>query len=185
MSTRAKVLVPLAEGFEEIEVAAIVDVLRRAQLEVTTAGLKPGPVRGAHGITFLADTVWSDVDPEAFDVLVLPGGGPGTQNLAADPRILDAVRRFEATERRVAAICAAPTVLHAAGILAGRSATAYPSVRATLRGVDLVEDRPVVRDGRVTTSQGPGTAIAFALDLVAQLAGDARAAQLARDLIAR
>lgn len=178
-----RVLVPLAEGFEEIEFATIVDVLRRAELTVTVASLLPGPVRGAHGVTVLADADWSSIDVGEFDALVLPGGQPGTRNLAADARVLDAVRSFAASERPVAAICAAPMVLHAAGILAGRAATAYPSVRGSLVGVRVVLDRAVVRDGGVTTSPGAGTAMEFALDLVAQWAGRARAEELARSMI--
>jgi 4-methyl-5(b-hydroxyethyl)-thiazole monophosphate biosynthesis len=183
MKRPTRVLVPLAEGFEEIEFAAIVDVLRRGGLDVVTAAIRPGAVRGAHGVTVAADREWKDVDTESFDLLVLPGGQPGTNHLKADARVLDAVRRFESSGRRVAAICAAPTVLHAAGILAGRSATSYPGVRDALAGVALVADRAVVRDGRVTTSQGPGTAIAFALDLVAQAAGEERADEVARALL--
>jgi len=183
--TSLRVLVPLAEGFEEIEFATIVDVLRRAEFTVTTASLVPGPVRGAHGITVMADIDWASIDARAFDTLVLPGGQPGTRNLAADPRVLDAVRSFAASERPVAAICAAPIVLHAAGILAGRKATAFPSVRAALTGVRVVEDRAVVRDGGVTTSPGAGTAMAFALDLVAQWGGQARADELARSIVVR
>ena len=183
MQRTTRVLVPLAEGFEEIEFTAVVDVLRRAGFDVTVAGLRAGPVRGAHGLAVVPDRAWDEVDTESFDLLVLPGGQPGTRNLAADERVLDAVRRFDSSGRRVAAICAAPTVLHAAGILAGRSATAWPGVRATLTGVNVVADRPVVRDGRVTTSQGPGTAIAFALDLVAQIAGPAKAHELADALL--
>lgn len=180
-----RVLVPLADGFEEIEFTTIVDVLRRAEFTVTTASLVAGPVRGAHSITVIADVDWATIDPSAFDALVLPGGQPGTRNLAADERVLDAVRSFASSARPVAAICAAPTVLHAAGILAGRTATAFPSVRASLVGVRLVEDRAVVRDGGVTTSQGAGTAMAFALDLVAQWGGMARADQLADSMIVR
>lgn len=175
---------PLAEGFEEIEFATIVDVLRRADLDVTVVSLRPGPVRGAHGITMLADADWSAIDPRSFTALVLPGGQPGTRNLASDPRVLDLARRLESEGRHVAAICAAPLVLHAAGILQGRRATAFPSVRSSLTDVTVVEDESVVRDRAVTTSQGAGTAMEFALDLVAQLAGDARAAELRRVLIA-
>lgn len=183
METHA-ILVPLAEGFEEIELTAIVDVLRRAGLDVTVASLRPGPVRGAHGITIQADADWTEVDLDRITALVLPGGQPGTRNLAADPRVLELARRLESRGKHVAAICAAPTVLHAAGILQGRRATAYPSVRASLSSVSVVADEPVVRDRLVTTSQGPGTAIEFALDLVEQLAGAARAAELRRDMIA-
>lgn len=183
MSSTRTVLVPLAEGFEEIEFTTIVDVLRRAGLRVTTASLHPGPVRGAHGITVLADAEWSATDVNAFDVLVLPGG-PGTKSLAADERVLDLVRAFESAGRHVAAICAAPTVLHAAGVLKGRRATAFPSARPKLTGAIVVEDERVVRDRLVTTSQGAGTAMEFALDLVAQLVGEPQASALRSEMIA-
>lgn len=183
MKTAHKIAVPLAEGFEEIEFVTIVDVLRRAGLDVTVIALEPGPVRGAHGIAMLADAEWARVDTSSFTALVLPGGQPGTSNLVADPRVLELARRLESQGRHVAAICAAPTVLHAAGILQGRRATAYPSVRGSLTGVAVVEDQAVVRDRMVTTSQGPGTALEFALDLVAQFAGEARAAELRRAMV--
>ncbi len=185
MKPAHKIAVPLAEGFEEIEFTTIVDVLRRADLDVTVLALKPGPVRGAHGIAMLADAEWAKADTASFTAIVLPGGQPGTRNLAADPRVLELVRRLEAQGRPVAAICAAPTVLHAAGILEGRRATAFPGVRASLSGATVVEDEPVVRDRMVTTSQGPGTALAFALDLVAQWVGEPRAAELRRAMIVR
>lgn len=180
-----RVLVPLAEGFEEIEFATIVDVLRRAEIEVTVVSLRPGPVRGAHGITMVADADWSEIESGAYTALVLPGGQPGTRNLAADERVLALARRLESLGRPVAAICAAPTVLHAAGVLRDRRATAFPSVRAALVGVDVVADERVVRDRGVTTSQGAGTAMEFALDLVAQWRGDAAAAELRRSMIVR
>lgn len=184
MDTPHAILVPLAEGFEEIEFTTIVDVLRRAGLDVTVASLRPGPVRGAHGITMLADADWAQIDTGRFTALVLPGGQPGTKNLAADGRVLDLARRLEKDGRHVAAICAAPTVLHAAGILQGRRATAFPSVRASLTGVSVVTDETVVRDRLVTTSQGAGTAMDFALDLVAQLVGEPQAARLRSEMIA-
>lgn len=184
MKPAHEIAVPLAEGFEEIEFAAIVDVLRRAELSVTIVSLRPGPVRGAHGVTVVADADWSQVDPASFTALVLPGGQPGTRNLAADPRVLDLARKLDSQGRHVAAICAAPTVLHAAGILKGRRATAFPSARASLSGVTVVEDEAVVRDRTVTTSQGPGTAIDFALDLVAQMVGPGRAAEIRSAMIA-
>ncbi len=184
MQRAHQVLVPLAEGFEEIEFTTITDVLRRAELRVTSVSLRPGPVRGAHGIQILADADWSEIRIDAFDVLVLPGGQPGTNNLVADARVLDAVRSFVAAGQHVAAICAAPLVLQAAGVLDGRRATAFPSARGSLPGATVVADERVVRDRRVTTSQGAGTAMDFALDLVAQLVGEARAVELRHTLVA-
>jgi protein deglycase len=172
------VLVPLAEGFEEIEAVTIIDVLRRAGVDVRVAGLAPGPVRGAHGITLATDCALGEVDPATLRMLVLPGGMPGAKNLVQDERVLALVRTLEASGRTVAAICAAPTVLAAAGVLVGRQATAYPSFRSQLTGAEVLVEPAVVRSGAVVTSQGVGTALAFALELVAELAGAARAEEL-------
>lgn len=180
-----KILVPLAPGFEEIEVCAIVDVLRRADLDVTLAGTRPGTIVGAHGIAIVPDAHLGDLDLERFTMLVVPGGQPGTSNLVADERVLALARRLHAQGRRTAAICAAPLVLHAAGVLRGVRATAYPSVRKDLVDARVDPQSRVVRDGTVTTSQGAGTAIEFALELVRQLRGDERADALARALIVR
>lgn len=178
MTTTPKVLVPLAEGFEEIEAVAIVDVLRRAGVEVLLAGLAPGPVRGSHGIALETDGTLADVDPAALDMIVLPGGQPGTDHLRADARVLAIVRALEGSGRTVAAICAAPMVLADAGVLEGREATSHPSVRARLGGASVVDAPRVVRSGRVLTSQGPGTAIEFALEIVRELRGEGEARRL-------
>lgn len=179
MTNVERILVPLADGFEEIELATIVDVLRRAELDVTVASLVAGSVRGSHGIRIEADACLGDLDTRVFTMLVLPGGQPGTRNLAADERVLELSRRLVREGRRVAAICAAPLVLHAAGVLTGVEVTAHPSVHDRLAGAILTTDRRVVHSGRVFTSQGAGTAMDFALALVAELKGPARAAELA------
>jgi protein deglycase len=181
---RGIVLVPLAPGFEEIEAVTIVDVLRRAEIEVRVAGLAPGPVRGAHGIELATDCTLAEVDPAELAMLVLPGGMPGTTNLRADARVLALVRALESTGRTVAAICAAPTVLAAAGVLEGRAATSHPSVRAQLAGASVLAQPRVVRSGPVVTSQGVGTALDFALALVEELRGAERARALRAALLA-
>jgi 4-methyl-5(b-hydroxyethyl)-thiazole monophosphate biosynthesis len=175
-------LVLLAPGFEEIEAVAIVDVLRRADVAVTVAATAAGPVEGSHGIRVVADQELGGVRGSDFDVIVLPGGQPGTRNLEYDPRVRQLLAEADRAERRIAAICAAPRVLHGAGLLAGRRATSHPSVRADLAGAAYTEER-VVSDGRVTTSRGPGTAIEFALRLVEQLRGAEKAAELARAML--
>lgn len=174
---------PLAPGFEEIEAVTIVDVLRRADIEVHVAGLARGPVRGSHGIELVTDGTLDDVDPSDLAMIVLPGGMPGTTNLRADVRILALVRALESSGRTVAAICAAPTVLAAAGVLAGRRATAHPSVRAQLPGATVVDQPVVVRSGPVVTSQGVGTALEFALALVEELRGAEKARELRRAML--
>jgi 4-methyl-5(b-hydroxyethyl)-thiazole monophosphate biosynthesis len=168
----ARVLVPLAEGFEEIEAVTVIDLLRRAGIEVVGAGLVPGPVRAARGTVIVPDTTLDAVLAEDFDMVVLPGGGPGAERLARDARIRALLVRMEGAGRKIAAICAAPRVLAEAGLLTGRRATAFPG---SLDGVEVpgldYREEPVVVDGRITTSRGPGTAMDFALTLVERLAG--------------
>ncbi len=178
------VLMPLAEGVEEIEAVVVIDVLRRAGVTVTTAALGGNRViTASRGVVLVADTCWEEVDVEAFDALALPGGGPGTERLKADTRILEAVRAFHTQGKTVAAICAAPTVLAAAGILDDRAATCYPGCEKGLAGARYTAKDPVVQDGNILTSQGPGTSFAFALALVERLAGQATAAKVEKGLL--
>lgn len=170
--TARRVLVPLAQGFEELEAVTIVDILRRAGLEVVVASLAGGTVTGSHGIRIEADAVLADVVDADFDAIALPGGMPGADNLKRDPRIAALVRRLHGAGRPVAAICAAPMVLDAAGVLDGRRATSYPGFLKDAAKARVV-DEAVVADGGVITSRGPGTALDFALALVAELAGPA------------
>jgi 4-methyl-5(b-hydroxyethyl)-thiazole monophosphate biosynthesis len=179
-----RILVPLAEGFEEIEAVTIIDVLRRAGLDVTTAGLRSGPVQGSHGISVAPDADLAALDLDRFTMIVLPGG-PGTRHLAADERILALVRRLHGQGRRTAAICAAPLVLHAAGVIEGVAVTAHPSVQEKLQGAIVKRDPRVLRSGAVITSQGAGTAMEFALSLIAEMCGADKAAELARAMVAR
>jgi len=162
----ARVLLLLAEGFEEIEAVTVIDVLRRAEVEVTIAALTASPVRGSHDIEVVADTTLNEVAAANFDGLVLPGGMPGAKHLREDARVLELVREFVSASKLTAAICAAPTVLEAAGVLRGRRATGYPG--HALPSAEYSEQR-VVEDGVFVTSRGPGTAIDFALTLVARL----------------
>lgn len=180
-----RVLVPLAPGFEELEAVAVVDTLRRGGLTVRVAGLPPGraPIEGSHGISLVPDCSLDEVDPGEVDALVLPGGMPGTEHLAADPRVLDLVRALDAKGRPLAALCAAPLVLATAGVLEGVRATSHPSARGRLGGAEVVDSPRVVRSGRVTTSQGPGTALEFALTLVADWVSPEVAADLAAKMI--
>lgn len=167
-----RVLVPLAEGFEEIEAVTIVDLLRRAGIEVHTASLAARRVTGSHGIAVEADRLLEGADPADYEMIVLPGGMPGADHLKHDARVIRLLQAFSAAGRWVAAICAAPGVLAHAGLLDGRTATSYPGFldEASARGLHRSES-PVVVDGRVITSRGPGTAIDFGLELIARLAG--------------
>jgi len=168
----SRVLVLLAAGFEEIEAVTIVDLLRRAGIETCSAALGPREVTGSHGITVTADVGLDSVDPDGFEMVVLPGGLRGADHLKADDRVIALLRRFAAAGRYTAAICAAPGVLAHAGLLEGRAATSYPGfLRAdSAPGLQLRED-PVVIDGKVVTSRGPGTAIEFGLALIGLLEG--------------
>lgn len=177
----ARALVLLANGFEEIEAVTIVDVLRRAGIQVTLASLEEGPVCGSHDIAVNPDTSLERVDAGEYDALVLPGGMPGAKYLASDARVLDLVRAFVAQRKLTAAICAGPTVLLAAGVLSGVRATGYPGF--ALPGSLYSEDR-VVEDGPILTSRGPGTAMDFALALVKRLVGPEIAEQHRTRLLA-
>lgn len=168
----SRVLIPLAEGFEEIEAVTVIDLLRRAGIEVIVAGLAPGAVTGAHGITVAPDTELDTVLDEDFDMVVLPGGMPGATNLAADVRLLALLRRQAEDGRLTAAICAAPAVLAQAGLLAGKRATSFPGFLTPVSAPGtLVLDDAVVEDGKIITSRGPGTAMDFALALIERLEG--------------
>ena len=176
------VLTLLADGFEEIEAITPVDLLRRAGVEVTVASLaEHRHVTGRSGITVHADIALSDVGERLFDLLLLPGG-PGTKNLRADPRVQAVVERHAAGGRQLAAICAAPTVLNAAGLLEGRRYTAHFSVAAELP--EIIADRRVVVDGSLVTSRGAGTAIDFGLMLVEKLVSAEKAGEVARSICA-
>ncbi|MCW8847797.1 MAG: DJ-1/PfpI family protein, partial [Sedimenticola sp.] len=164
----ARVLIPLAQGCEELEAVTIIDLLRRASIDVTTAGLEPGPVVASRGVTLLPDRLLDEVMEETFQMIVLPGGLPGADHLNNDPRIRMLLQRISGEQGYTAAICAAPKVLASAGLLAGRRATGYPGVLDSLRLNDVtIDPSAVVRDGPIITSRGPGTAMDFALELIA------------------
>lgn len=167
----ASVLIPLAHGCEEIEAVTAIDILRRAGIEVITAGLAAGPVHASRGTVLLPDTTLDEALKRDFDMIVLPGGMPGSRHLKDDARIIALLQRMAATGKYVAAICAAPMALHAAGLLDGRRATSFPGVLDSLPGSHLYLDDAVVVDGNIVTSRGPGTALDFALMLAELLVG--------------
>ncbi len=175
-----RVIVPLAEGFEEIEAVAIVDVLRRAGVEVTVAGVDDDVVTGSHGIRIECDTQIGSVDPDHADAIVLPGGMPGARNLGKSDAVLRLLRTMARDGKLIGAICAAPTILNAAGILDERQATSHPAHEGEMNRCRYRHERVVV-DGNVITSRGAGTAIEFAAELVARLAG----AEVAEDILTR
>lgn len=176
-----RALVPLAPGFEEMEAVIIIDVLRRAEVEVTVAGLDgAGPTTGSRGVVVHADVSLDDALPGTYDAIVLPGGGPGTARLREDERLLAALREHHGAGRLTAAVCAAPLALSSAGLAEGRSITAHPSVHDELSsGGANVSSEAVVKDGVILTSQGPGTSMEFALAVVRELKGSALATEIA------
>jgi len=168
----ARALVFLASGFEEIETVTVVDVLRRAGVDVTVAGLKPNVTEGKHGMRIVPDKSIDDVKVEDFDAFVVPGGNPGYKNLRKDPRVIDIVKKAFNSNKLVAAICAGPTVLSDAGILEGKACTIYPGMDEELEaGGGKPKHDMVVVDGNIITSRGPATALLFALKLAEKLAG--------------
>ncbi len=172
----ASVLIPLAEGCEELEAVTVIDLLRRANIDVTVAGLSAGPIIASRGTVLLADTTLDDVLDNEYDMIVLPGGLPGSDYLEQDPRIQTLIKRQLATGKYTAAICAAPKVLASCGLLDGKQFTAYPGVLdEQLPDASTLTGTAVVSDGLIITSRGPGTAMDFALTLIETLtSGDVR-----------
>ncbi|MCX8153331.1 MAG: DJ-1/PfpI family protein [Candidatus Bathyarchaeota archaeon] len=169
-------LVLLAPGFEEIEATTVIDVLRRCNVKVAVAGLSPEPTAGAHDLLVTPDTSIDKVKAEDYDAVICPGGNPGYINLRKNAAVLSLVRQAFAAGKLVAAICAAPAVLADAGILKGKKCTIYPGMEKELeRGGGKVQRDLVVEDGNVITSQGPATALHFALKVAERLAGKAAA----------
>ncbi len=179
-----KILVPLSEGFEEMEAVILVDVLRRGGVEAVTAATGGSlSVVGGHGIEIAADAFWDDVAREDFAGIAIPGGMGGTRRNQADGRVLAKIAELHRAGRLVAAICAGPLVLKSAGILdASVKATCYPGLDDELGDTRRQKDA-VVADGNVVTSQGPGTAFAFALALLRRLCGAATADGVRNDAL--
>lgn len=178
-----KIAVLLAEGFEEVEFVTIVDVLRRAGLDVTVVGLKAGPIDGSYGVKVMADALVDNINAGEFDGVVLPGGYPGFVNLGEDERVLNLLREMNLSGKYITAICGAPAVLAKAGVIEGKKVTIHPGVRDQLVNCSYVDQRVVV-DGRVVTSQGPGTAMEFSLKLVELFAGKAKMEEVKEDILA-
>ena len=179
---KKQVLVLLAPGFEEIEAITVVDILRRAGINVVIVGTGEGPIEGSRGVRLLADVSIDQVSGRAFDMVVLPGGSEGTENLGKDERVKRLLEEAIKSEKFVAAICAAPSLL--TGFMVGRKATSHPCVKSMMQGVTYTEERVCV-DGRFITSRSPGTAMEFAFELVSQLAGVERVRAVNEGVLAR
>jgi len=173
-------MVPFAEGFEEIEALTIVDVLRRAGITVDMIGVVGSMITGAHGVKVVMDKRLNAVRAEDYEGIVLPGGSPGYINLSKSNALKEMIKQMNSKGKLVAAICASPAVLAKAGVLDNRHATIYPGMEKEL---PYPRDERVVVDGNVVTSQGPGTALEFALKIVELLKGSGEAAKLRRALL--
>jgi 4-methyl-5(b-hydroxyethyl)-thiazole monophosphate biosynthesis len=174
-----RALVPLAEGFEEIEAVTIIDILRRGNIEVTVAGVGSMRPTGSHGISVECDAPLEALRQERYDAIVLPGG-PGTRHLRDSEGLRLLLIQHAKNGALVAAVCAAPTVLEEAGLLKEKRATSHPDSAPEMKNCRYVEE-PVVEDGNIITSRGAGTSIAFAAAIVKKLAGE----DVARDILAR
>jgi 4-methyl-5(b-hydroxyethyl)-thiazole monophosphate biosynthesis len=167
-----RVLLPLAPGFEELEAVTIIDLLRRAGVDVITAGLVAGPIQGSRHTSLVPDTTLEEALRHDYDMLVLPGGEPGATNLQNDARIAVLIEKMQAANKGLGAICAAPRVLAAAGVLDGKRVSCYPgAIDARQFPQVQLTTQAVVSDGNITTSRGPGTAMDFALTLIERLVG--------------
>lgn len=178
------VLVPLAQGCEELEAITITDLLVRAGITVTTCGLDDQPVKASRGTTIIPDTSINKVLNQSFDLIVLPGGLPGADHLRDNEQLLTLIKKQAQQNKYLAAICAAPKALAKAGVLEGRTATSFPGVLAALNNTNItISDEAVVVDGNIITSRGPGTAMDFALTLIELLAGKAKREQVNKQLV--
>jgi 4-methyl-5(b-hydroxyethyl)-thiazole monophosphate biosynthesis len=167
----AKVYIFLADGFEEIEALTVVDLLRRVNIDIVMISMTGNlPVTGSHRITTIADALFDDMDFSDADMLVLPGGMPGTINLGEHSGLDTLIKDFAAKNKKIAAICAAPRVLGTKGLLEGRKATCYPGHEETLHGAKVLREDVVV-DGNIITSRGMGTAVDFSLAIIRRLKG--------------
>ena len=181
----AKTAIFLAEGFEEIEALTVVDLLRRAGIEITTASITGNKqVTGSHNITVEADALFEDINFAETDMIILPGGMPGTNNLDACESLKAQIKAFADAGKKLAAICAAPRVFGKMGILAGKKATCYPGNEEFLQGADP-QTTEVVKDGNFITSRGMGTAIPFGLAIIEEFQGKEAADDMAKKIIFR
>lgn len=179
----SKVCIFLGTGFEEIEALTVVDVLRRQQIEITMVSImKDKVVMGAHQIKVTADAMLEEIDFSKVDVIILPGGGGGTKQLAACEPLLEQVDAFAKAGKTICAICAAPSILGQRGILKGKKATAFPGFEGQLEGAEVI-CQPVVKDGNIITGRGMGCSLPFALAVLEHLAGKEAAEKMAEKII--
>ncbi|MEM5870244.1 MAG: DJ-1/PfpI family protein [Candidatus Aenigmatarchaeota archaeon] len=176
-----RVLVLLADGFEEIEAITVIDVLRRAGIEVDAVGITSGWVTGSHNINVMADKKLNEIDIEKYDGIVLPGGSKGVANLLKSSKVKEFLEKMNEKGKLIAAICAAPSILAKYHLLDNKRATIYPGMEKEL---PYPRDEKVVVDANIITSQGPGTALEFALAIVEKLLGKEKAWEVKKQLVA-
>ena len=180
-----KTAIFLADGFEEIEALTVVDLLRRANIEISTVSIMGRKnVTGSHNITVEADALLEETDFDSLDMLILPGGMPGTTNLADCKALTDKIKEFDEKDKMLCAICAAPTVFGKLGILKGKKACCFPGREDDLLGAD-VRTSSVTRDGHFITSRGMGTAIDFGLAIIEHYQGSDAATSMASKIVYR
>lgn len=173
----------MADGCEEIEALTVVDLMRRAEIPISMVELgHEGKVKGAHGITIIPDMWMENVEIDKADMLVLPGGMPGTVNLENEEFLIHLIQMANDKRIPIGAICAAPRILGDMELLVMKQAACYPGVEERLKGAEVVTD-PVVTDGHITTSRGLGTAIPFALRLIAVLKGQEEADRISKSIV--
>ena len=178
-----KMLVPLAEGFEEIEAITIIDVCRRGGIDVTVAGVTGMTIKGGQGIEVAADCLIDSVDINSYDMITLPGGLAGTLVLSESENVQSILKQMKGQGKYIGAICAAPLALHTADVL-NKDFTCYPSIENQIRIDGYHHNQSTIIDGKVMTSQGVGTAIDFALNIVRQLQGESSFEQLKKSILA-
>jgi DJ-1 family protein len=177
-----KVAIVLANGFEEIEAVSLIDILRRAEIDAASVGLEKKCVCGAHGVEMIADEILDDIKVSEFDMIVLPGGLPGAENLAKSEKLGKILRDFDANNVKIGAICAAPWALATAGVLKS-SYTCYPGFESQIAHPGYTNSANVVKDQNIMTSKGPATAMEFALQIVRELKGEQVYSKLKSDLL--
>ncbi|MFW5976652.1 MAG: DJ-1 family glyoxalase III [Bacillota bacterium] len=181
----AKIMIPLADGLEEIEAISNIDVLRRAGIEVITASIGNNlEVNGDHGIIIMADDNIDNIKSEEIDGIILPGGMPGAENLKNNENLIKLIQKVNKKNGLIAAICAAPIVLEAAGVIQNKNATSYPGFDEQMKSCNYQEKR-VVKDGNIITGRGPGVALEFALKIVEYLLSKGKAREIKENMLAK
>lgn len=180
----SQLCVPLANGFEEVEAIAIIDICRRGDIDVIVAGVDDKTAMGAHNIPIVTDCMINEVDVDKLDMIVLPGGWVGTEALASNTKVQSILKKMKQGNKHIGAICAAPYALNAAGVLSDNY-TCYPSIENKIRTQGYDKNTDTVIDGKVMTSQGVGTAICFALKIIETLQGDDKYQQIKQEILVK